>query len=51
MLPRKGPYLGKVDSIALARGLDNWSTTKDYNQQVINIIKKIREEGKVVIKR
>lgn len=44
-------WWGKVDSIALAKGLDNWSTTKDYNQQVINIIKRIREEGKVVIKR
>jgi Bax protein len=44
-------WWGKVDSIALAKGLDNWSTTKDYNLQVINIIKKIREEGKVVIKR
>ena len=44
-------WWGRVDSIALAKGLDNWSTTKDYNQQVINIIRKIREEGKVVIKR
>jgi Bax protein len=44
-------WWGKVDSIALAKGLDNWSTSKDYNLQVINIIKKIREEGKVVIKR
>jgi Bax protein len=28
----------KPDSIVLARGLDSWSTTKDYNLQVINII-------------
>ena len=28
-----------------------WSTTKDYEQQVINIIKKLRQDGKVVIKR
>jgi Bax protein len=41
----------KPDSIALARGLDSWSTTKDYDQQVINIIKKLRQDGKVVIKR
>jgi len=42
---------GKPDGIALARGLDSWSTTKDYEQQVINIIKKLRQDGKVVIKR
>jgi Bax protein len=42
---------GKLDAIALARGLDSWSTTKDYEQQVINIIKKLRQDGKVVIKR
>ena len=42
---------GKPDGIALARGLDAWSTTKDYEQQVINIIKKLRQDGKVVIKR
>jgi Bax protein len=42
---------GKPDAIALARGLDSWSTTKDYEQQVINIIKKLRQDGKVVIKR
>jgi uncharacterized FlgJ-related protein len=42
---------GKPDGIALARGLDSWSTTKDYEQQVINIINKLRQDGKVVIKR
>jgi len=42
---------GKPDGIALARGLDAWSTTKDYEQQVINIIKKLRQDGKVVVKR
>jgi len=42
---------GKPDGIELARGLDNWSTNKEYEQQVINIIKKLRQDGKVVIKR
>jgi Bax protein len=42
---------GKPDGIELARGLDSWSTTKDYEQQVINIIKKLRQDGKIVIKR
>ena len=41
----------KPDGIALARGLDSWSTTKDYEQQVINIIHKLRKDGKVKIKR
>ena len=41
----------KPDGIALAQGLDSWSTTKDYEQQVINIIKKLRQDGKVKIKR
>jgi uncharacterized FlgJ-related protein len=44
-------WWGTVDAIALAKGLDSWSTTKDYDQQVINIIKKLRQDGKVVIKR
>lgn len=48
---RQNKWYGKVDAIQLAQGLDSWSTTKDYDQQVINIIKKLRQDGKVVIKR
>lgn len=48
---RQNRLWGKPDGVELARGLDNWSTTKDYEQQVINIIKKLRQDGKVVIKR
>jgi flagellum-specific peptidoglycan hydrolase FlgJ len=48
---RQNRLWGKPDGIELAKGLDNWSTTKDYEQQVINIIKRLRQDGKVVIKR
>ena len=48
---RQNKWFSKVDAIELAKGLDSWSTTKDYEQQVINIIKKLRQDGKVVIKR
>ena len=37
----------KVDGTLLAKGLDAWSTTKDYEQRVINIIKSLRAKGKV----
>jgi uncharacterized FlgJ-related protein len=48
---KQNSWYGRVDAIQLARGLDAWSTTKDYEQQVINIIKKLRQDGKVVVKR
>jgi Bax protein len=48
---RQNRLWGKPDGIELARGLDNWSTTKDYEEQVINIIKKLRQDGKVKVKR
>jgi len=48
---RQNLLWSRPDGIALARGLDNWSTTKDYEEQVINIIKKLRQDGKVKIKR
>ena len=48
---KQNKWYSKVDAIELAKGLDAWSTTKDYEQQVINIIKKLRQDGKVVIKR
>ena len=48
---KQNRWYGRVDAIELAKGLDAWSTTKDYEQQVINIIKKLRQDGKVVIKR
>ena len=48
---KQNRWYGKVDAIQLAQGLDSWSTTKDYEQQVINIIKKLRQDGKVIIKR
>ena len=48
---RQNRLWSKPDGIELARGLDNWSTTKDYEEQVINIIKKLRQDGKVKVKR
>jgi len=48
---RQNRLWGKPDGIELAKGLDNWSTTKDYEEQVINIIKKLRQDGKVKVKR
>jgi len=48
---RQNRLWNKPDGIELARGLDNWSTNKEYEQQVINIIRKLRQDGKVVIKR
>lgn len=48
---RQNFIYSRPDGIALAKGLDAWSTTKDYEQQVINIIKKLRQNGKVVVKR
>lgn len=48
---KQNRWYGRVDAIELAKGLDAWSTTKDYEQQVINIIKKLRQDGKVVVKR
>jgi len=48
---RQNSVFGKIDAIELASGLDNWSTTKDYEDQVISIIKKLREDNKVIIKR
>jgi len=48
---RQNMLWSRPDGIALAAGLDSWSTTKDYEQQVINIIKKLRQDGKVKIKR
>ncbi len=48
---RQNRIWSKPDGIELARGLDSWSTTKDYEQQVINIIHKLRKDGKVKIKR
>ena len=48
---RQNRLWSKPDGIELAKGLDNWSTNKDYEQQVINIILKLRKDGKVNIKR
>ena len=48
---KQNRWYGRVDAIQLAQGLDSWSTTKDYEEQVINIIKKLRQDGKVKVKR
>lgn len=44
-------WYGRPDGIELARHLDAWSTSKDYDEKVINIIKQLRQQGKVVVKR
>jgi uncharacterized FlgJ-related protein len=48
---RQYRFWGKPDGIELASALDSWSTTKDYEKQVINIIHKLRKDGKVIVKR
>lgn len=47
----RNKFFGQADAIELAKHLDSWSTTKDYEDRVINIIKTLRKDGKVVIKR
>jgi len=47
----RSKFLREADSIELAKHLDSWSTTKDYEDKVINIIKTLRKDGKVKIKR
>jgi len=44
-------FWGEADSVELAKHLESWSTTKDYEDRVINIIKTLRKDGKVKIKR
>ena len=44
-------WWGHIDAIELARALNNYSTSKGYEEQVINMIRLIRQNGKVVIKR
>jgi len=34
------------DSIALAKTLDNFSTNKEYEKHVIEVIRKLRNESK-----
>jgi len=47
----RNKFWGEADSIELAKHLESWSTTKDYEDRVINIIKTLRKDGKVKIKR
>jgi len=47
----RSKFWGEADSVELAKHLESWSTTKDYEDRVINIIKTLRKDGKVKIKR
>jgi len=47
----RNKFWGEADSIELAKHLESRSTTKDYEDRVINIIKTLRKDGKVKIKR